>query len=587
MSLKLKELVMENMNSFLGSHKLSFTEKQGNLVLIKGIDEFDKSSNGVGKSTLVDAIVFAFYGRSLKKELNLDDMVCKKSKEPLRIVLSFVDSTDGVIKNEYSIERIRSKSPSFSKCNLLENDICISNSMTNTETQTKIESLIGMDYQMFVNNNVLNPELFRFIKGNSAQKIDILERVLNLNIVSKIFYTLSNVVKEDQEVHQKNDTEYYALKKSLENLVQQEEDVNKNVNENIELLTVANGRLADEVKELEGLRDAYSSTVSELHPVVEKLGQELDRLNETKIKLEHNISEHQKRVKYYEKNENCHACKQPIPDRDAILEAERAKVKEHSETMNSILQTIAEKKADDALARYEKTVEDADGCTRKINEKNYQIKNNSKTIEKFSNITSSAGQVDDVKTKLDEMTIEWKDSKEKLEITDFWREMLTPKSKTRMTLAADLLKVLNANIQKHINNFYNKDFHLYFNVSDNSINEIIEVDGQQFKYDQLSSGEKAKVDIVIVISLLDIAMTYFKNNKLKFLIVDEACDHLDLVWSKYVIEFIKQYAVNLNMMVLFISHHAAVEDMTYVFDNTILAMKGLDGNSYIPKSRVH
>jgi len=587
MSLKLKELVMENMNSFLGSHKLSFTENQGNLVLIKGIDEFDKSSNGAGKSTIVDAIVFAFYGRSLKKELNLDDLVCKKSKEPLRIVLSFVDSTDGVVKNEYSIERTRSKNPSFSKCNLLENDICISNNMTNTEVQTKIESLIGMDYQMFVNNNVLNPELFRFIKGNSAQKIDILERVLNLNIVSKIFFTLSNVAKEDLAVHTKNDTEYYALKKSLESLVQQEEDVNKNVNENIELLKNANHALGHSVKELEGLRDIYSATVNELHPVVERLGQELDRLNEMKIKLEHNISEHQKRVKYYEKNENCHACKQPIPDRDSILEAERAKVREHSETMNSILQTITEKKSDDVLTRYEKAVEDADECTRKINEKNYQIKNNNRTIEKFSNITSSAGQVEEVKAKLDEATIEWKDSKEKLEITDFWREMLTPKSKTRMTLASDLLKVLNANIQKHINNFYNKDFRMHFSISDNSINEIIEIDRQQFKYDQLSSGEKAKVDIVIVISLLDIAMTYFKNNKLKFLIVDEACDHLDLVWSKYVIEFIKQYAVNLNMMVLFISHHAAVEDMTYVFDNTILAMKGLDGNSYIPKSRVH
>ncbi len=587
MSLKLKELVMENMNSFLGSHKLSFTENQGNLVLIKGIDEFDKSSNGVGKSTLVDAIVFAFYGRSLKKELNLDDMVCKKSKDPLRIVLSFVDSTDGVVKNEYSIERIRSKSPAFSKCNLLENDICISNSMTNTETQTKIESLIGMDYQMFVNNNVLNPELFRFIKGNSAQKIDILERVLNLNIVSKIFYTLSNVVKEDQEVHQKNDTEYYALKKTLENLVQQEEDVNKNVNENIELLTASNEALAKEVKDLEGLRDAYSSTVGELHPIVERIGKDLDKLNENKIKLEHNISEHQKRVKYYEKNEDCHACKQPIPNRKAILDEQRAKVKEHSEKMNEILQEITRCKSEDVLTKYEKTVEDADACTRKINEKNYQIKNNQKTIEKFSNLTSSAGQVEEVTTKLANMVIEWKDSKEKLEITDFWREMLTPKSKTRMTLAGDLLKILNANIQKHINNFYNKDFRLHFSISDNNIHEIIEIDGHQFKYDQLSSGEKAKVDIVIVISLLDIAMTYFKNNKLKFLIVDEACDHLDLVWSKYVIEFIKQYAVNLNMMVLFISHHAAVEDMTYVFDNTILAMKGLDGNSYISKTRVH
>ena len=586
MSVKLADLVIENMNSYLGSHKISFTDNQGNLVLIKGVDEFDKSSNGVGKSTIVDAIVFAFYGRSLKKELNLDDLVCKKSTEPLRIVLSFVDSSDGVVKHSYVIERLRSTKPLFSKCILYEDDICISNSMTNTEVQTKIEQLIGMDYQMFVNNNVLNPELFRFVKGNSAQKIDILERVLNLNIVSKIFITLSNVVKEDSAVHQKNDTEYYALKTSFDSLVQQEESVNKNVNENIALLTEANERLAKEIKIQEEHRDDFSLEVSSLHPIIEQINKDLDRLHESKIKLEQNINEHRKKVKYYEKNEDCHACGQPIQNRDSILKLERAKVKEHAESMNTLILSIDELKRDERIEKYEKAVSDADECTRKINEKSYQIRNNAKNIERFSNITSAADQVEEVKAKMSTAYLEYEDSKSKLEMTDFWRDMLIPKSKTRMTLAADLLKVLNANIQKHISNFYNKDFHLNFRINDNSIMEIIEIEGRHFKYDQLSSGEKAKVDIVIVISLLDIAMTYFKNNKLKFLIVDEACDHLDLVWSKYVIEFIKQYAVNLNMMVLFISHHAAVEDMTYVFDNTITAMKGLDGNSYISKNRI-
>jgi len=345
--------------------------------------------------------------------------------------------------------------------------------------------------------------------------------------------------------------------------------------------------LTAEIEGLESSRELHSNKVSELHPVVESIGKKIDELNENKIKLDHNIAEHQKRAKYYEKNENCHACKQPIQNRKTILLDEQAKVKEHASTLNDILFQISHLKAESSLEMYEKAVQDADECTRLINEKNYQINSNKKTIEKFSNITSAADQVEEIKDKMSTAFLEWEDSKTKLEITDFWREMLVPKSKTRMTLAGDLLKILNSNIQKHINNFYSKDFHLQFQIQDNSINEIITIEGQHFKYDQLSSGEKAKVDIVIVISLLDIAMTYFKNNRLKFLIVDEACDHLDLVWSKYVIEFIKQYAINLNMMVLFISHHAAVEDMTYVFDNTILAMKGLDGNSYIPKNRVY
>jgi len=587
MSIKLDELVIENMNSYLGSHKISFTEKQGNLVLIKGMDEFDKSSNGSGKSTIVDAIVFALYGRSLKKELNLDDLVCNKSTDPLRVKLSFVDSKKGVVKAQYLIERVRSKNPMFSSCTLYENGTCVSNNMTNKETQSKIEQLVGMDYQMFVNNNVLNPELFRFLKGNSAQKIDILERVLNLNIVSKIFFMLSSVVKEDQVVHQKNDTEYYALKKSLKSLTEQEENVAKNINEHVQTLTETNERLTEEIETTKLSRDKFTAEVERLFPIINEINTKLSSLNESKIKLDHNIAEHQKRIKYYEKNTKCHACKQPIQNRNEILRQENEKHAEHLEKLNEIIVRIDELKSNPDIVNYDNIVKSANDCTREIAEKKELIKNNIKTIERFKNIKSSAGQVDEVKSKLKVAAIEWEDSKKKLEITEFWREMLVPKSKTRMTLASDLLKILNANVQKHINNFYNKDFRLYFKINDNNIAEVIEYEGRQFKYDQLSSGEKAKVDIVIVISLLDIAMTYFKNNKLKFLIVDEACDHLDLVWSKYVIEFIKQYAIDLNMMVLFISHHAAVEDMTYVFDNTILAMKGLDGNSYIPKTRVH
>jgi DNA repair exonuclease SbcCD ATPase subunit len=584
MSYKLKTLELENFNSYLGKHEISFEENQGNLVLIKGIDELDASSNGTGKSSIVDAIVFAIYGRSLKKELNLDDLVCNKSKEPLRVCLTFVDSSKGIVKHKYAIERIRSKSPSYSKCNLFIDEELVSADLTTTETQNKIEQLLG-DYQMFVNNNVLNPELFRFLKGNSAQKIDILERVLNLNIVSKIFFTLSNVAKEDQQVFSKNDVEYYALKKTLENLAQQEENVNKNVKENIEILSLRNEKLLAEIVELESQKKIHSLKIEDLRPVIEKLGEEIAELNKSKIEVEQTISEHKKRITYYEKNEICHACKQKISNRESTLKEHKEKLKECQKSIESNRREIEKLQSSEVLVDYDKTANAANECIKQINEKQYQIKNNKKTIEKFSNISSSASQLNEVKVKLEEIEVEWKDSKEKMEITDFWRELLVPKSKVRMALTGDLLKILNASVQKHINNFYSKNFSLHFFVDDN-IYEVIEIEGRRLKYDQLSSGEKAKVDIVIVISLLEIAMTYFKNNKLKFLIIDEALDHLDNVWAKYVIEFIKQYAINLNMMVLFISHHSAVDDMTSVFDNTIYATKGLDGNSYISTNRV-
>jgi DNA repair exonuclease SbcCD ATPase subunit len=580
MSIKLKKLVIENVNSYKGRHEIDFTQRQGNLVLIKGIDEKDRSSNGSGKSTLVDCIVLALFYRSLKKELNLDDLVTKSTKA-LFVGLTFVDSTDGVVKAEYLIERQRSKSPSFSKTTLYENGICISNDLTNTEIQSKIEQIIGMNYQVFVNNNVLNPELFKFVKGSSAAKIDILERVLNLNVVSKIYASLQGMAKEDRAVFDDNNREYYALKTALDNLMQQEESVTKNVNENIELLTAANKRLEQEIVLDEKMREGFSGVVSTLFPEIESKNTQISGANDSKAKLEHQLAESKKRAKYYETNEVCHTCRQRLPNRDEILTAELAKIKEFTSLLNSIINEIGILKASALFEQYNTAVEKSNECTRIINEKKYQIKNNTKTIEKFSNITSSAGQVEEVKAKCELAETEWLDSKTKFDMTEFWREMLEPKSKTRMSLAGDLLKVLNTNMQKYINNFYNKDFQFKFVITDSDITEAITINGEQFKYDQLSSGEKQKVDIVIVLSLLDIAMTYFKNNRLKFLIVDEALDHLDNVSGRYVIEFIKQYAVSINAMCIFISHHSSVDDMMYLFDHTITATKGLNGFSRI------
>ena len=580
MSIKLKKLIIENVKSYKGRHEIDFTQRQGNLVLIKGIDEKDTSSNGAGKSTIVDCISLAYYYKSLQKELNLDDLVCKSAKA-FYIGLEFVDSSDGVVKATYFIERVRSKSPAFSKSTLYVDGICVSNDMTNTEIQSEIEKIIGMNYQMFVNNNVLNPELFKFVKGSSSAKVDILERVLNLNVISKMFGALTNVAKEDGLMYENSNREYYALKTSLNNLLQQEESVSRNVNENIELLTAANVKLNEEISEIEKKREEFSASVADILPEVEIKNTQIVGATATKTRFEHDLSEHKKTAKYYESNEVCHTCKQKLPNRDEILAVELAKIKEFTSKLNTVVDEIGVLKASPLFAQYNTAVEKANDCTRIINEKKYQIKNNLKTIEKFSNITSAAGQVEEVRAKCELAEVEWKESKENFEETEFWRELLAPKSKTRMSIAGDLLKVLNTNMQKYINNFYNKDFQFKFVISDSDIVEAITINGEQFKYDQLSSGEKQKVDIVIVLSLLDIAMTYFKNNRLKFLIVDEALDHLDNVSGRYVIEFIKQYAVSINAMCIFISHHSSVDDMMYLFDHTILAKKGLDGHSRI------
>jgi len=584
MSIKLGYIELENYGSFYGKHKISFKEKQGNLVSILGVNEVDESSNGAGKSTIVDAVVMGFFGKSLKRELNLEDFICNKFDDLLmRLELGFEDSSDGIISHNYVIERVRSKAANSAKCNLYEDGIWISRELTNTETQNKIEKIIGIDYNMFINTNVLNPELFRFIKGNNTQKLDILERTLNLNIIGKTYKTLNDATAKDQEIHSKVDTELYALKTSLSNLKQQSENVNDHIQESINTIVSNNENLQEQINELELIHKELQGTSELLQSKVDVITSEITDLKEKRVKSEQKILDSKRVLAYYEKNEKCHSCNQKLSDRDSIIESENNKLilANHEKEGTTERINLLEEKQE--LKDFTKLNEDVKNTETKIREKKYNIEQNNKNIEKFRKITntSSTGMLEEVTEKIATITTEWINTKGTFEKTEFWKDLLIPKSQTRMALAGDLLKILNTYIQKYAKNFYSKDFKFNFIVKDNNIEEIIIKEGKKMKYDQLSSGERQKVDIVLVISLLDIAMSYFKNNKLKFLIIDEALDHLDPVWGRYVVEFIKQYAVSMNMMALLISHHGIIDEMNYIFDNKIIVSKGIDDSSHI------
>lgn len=584
MSIKLGYIELENYGSFYGKHKLSFKEKQGNLVSILGINEIDGSSNGAGKSTIVDAVVMGFFGRSLKRELNLEDFICNKVPDlTMRLELGFEDSADGIIAHKYVVERIRSKAANSAKCNLYEDGIWITNDKTNTEAQNMINKIIGIDYNMFINTNVLNPELFRFVKGNNNDKLDILERTLNLNIIGKIYNNLNKIAGEDQKVHNQVDTELYALKTSLTNLKQQSENVNDHIQESINTILANNEKLQEQIGELEIVYTDLSSKQNQLQHTVDTINISLGEFKDEKIRIEQSIVESKKILKYYEDNEKCYACKQDLPDRDSIIEKEKTNLICFSSEKNTIIANIKKLEERQELKDFIKLVEDIKNTGTKIREKKYNVEQNNRNIEKFKKITntSNTGMLEEVTEKIGVTTTEWTKTKEIYEKTEFWKELLIPKSQTRMALAADLLKILNTYIQKYVKNFYSKDFRFNFIVKDNNIEEVIYKDGKKMKYDQLSSGERQKVDIVLVISLLDIAMSYFKNNKLKFLIVDEALDHLDPVWGRYVIEFVKQYAIKMNLMCILISHHGIIDEMNYIFDNKIIISKGQDEISRI------
>ncbi|MEO9387196.1 AAA family ATPase [Chromobacterium phragmitis] len=145
-----------HINNFLtiGSARLNLADK--GLVLVQGVNEDDSSaeSNGAGKSSIVDALSWALYGKTARGEAG-DRVVNRTAKRDCRVSVRILDG-DNVVR----IERHR-KHKEFKNSTLVylepPEDIAASagdpaialHKGTEAETQLVIEEIIGSSYEVF------------------------------------------------------------------------------------------------------------------------------------------------------------------------------------------------------------------------------------------------------------------------------------------------------------------------------------------------------------------------------------------------------------------------------------------------------
>ena len=129
----------------MGSMEISLDNT--GLVLIRGEnkDSSGCSSNGSGKTTVCEALVWALWGKTIRGEL-ADDVVLSGSKGGTEVILQFSDDS---CTDTYEIRRYR-KHPVYT------NEVCLYMNGTdirassNQETQNKINALVKMDMQTFL-----------------------------------------------------------------------------------------------------------------------------------------------------------------------------------------------------------------------------------------------------------------------------------------------------------------------------------------------------------------------------------------------------------------------------------------------------
>ncbi len=181
----------------VGETPLNVHFKEG-INVITGVNrDKEDSKNGVGKSTVIDALYFALYGSTIR-ELTKDLIVNSYAKKNCEVVLDFLVNTQGS-STRYRI--VRQLSPT--KCTLYrdEKDVTLS---TILKTNEFIQSIIRTTGGVFQNSVVMSANsTVPFMAQSKNDKRKFIENILNLGVFSSMLNTAReeyNECKREYEV---------------------------------------------------------------------------------------------------------------------------------------------------------------------------------------------------------------------------------------------------------------------------------------------------------------------------------------------------------------------------------------------------
>jgi len=252
------KLIMENFISHMRS-EIDFT--QFNMALIIGASEGNvKIANGVGKTSIFDAIRFALYG---KVRFSKKEKVIRYGRANCKV--EFIFSLDGDV---YKIERSMSRKTGLIDVAFYkrENDEWKQEGFTcdtPTATTLKIESLIGMSHDTFVNCIYFRQnDISGFAGAKPTKRKEILKEVLQIGFWDE----LQEVAKK----YEKNLTDQRTIildrLELLDDLETQYEDIESKLTSTKTELQNAKNRIS----ELESSVKKNDEKVSKLEIILSK-----------------------------------------------------------------------------------------------------------------------------------------------------------------------------------------------------------------------------------------------------------------------------------------------------------------------------
>jgi len=415
------------------------------------------------------------------------------------------------------------------------NDVMLNQDASNVDYQNTLEqNILKCNYRAFCQVVILGSTSYEpFMHLRARYRREVVEEILDIRVFSHMDLLLrqkqGELNKSVIDVKHRYDlmTEKYELQKKhfdeiknrdttdIENRKQQlkeNEQSNYEYNQKLQLLN-----------------EKIISTKAEIWGG-EKVFKKESELNKLESKIEHKLDREKKDVEFFEQNDNCPTCTQPIDGRFRQTQIHEGK-KQISKLEEGLQQLTAEMgRTQEQIKQYkavEKRLNDLDISVAKINTSISEINRHSNRLDteiaKFENADTNTNviqkELEQIKEDLKLVNVEKQKAVEEKKYIDIAREILNDTG-VKANIIKKYLPIMNNLINKYLQSM---DFFVNFHL-DEEFNETIKSRFRDtFNYNSFSEGEKLRIDLALLFTWRTIAKMKNSTNT-NLLILDEIFD---------------------------------------------------------------
>lgn len=482
-------------------------------------------SNGSGKSTFIDALCFALFGKPFRK-IKIGQLV------------NSINLKDALVEVEFSIGASQYKVRRGLKPAIFEiyqNNVLVNQDAATKDYQEFLEKqILKLNYKSFTQIVVLGSSSFiPFMQLPAPQRREIIEDLLDIQIFTRMNDILrGELLQVGQEYKDAESTLSVVRQKIdlqqdyLERLDEQRKKSTQEINARIVKAKDSISQWQEEITErMDGIRDLRGTIEDE-----GRTDKRYQKFTSIQDQMKRNATKVANDIAFYKDNDECNTCKQTIAVefKDSVIQERRDKLVELDNAqvqLKSELETVRKR-----MSEITEVHSKMQNLQDEINERNVRIQTANRSIDEWNTeIETASATLEDADEHVQALTTmreeERKVSDTKNELNDqrYYSEIsanLLKDTGIKTKIINQYLPVIN----HYVNHFLQAlDFFVQFNL-DGSFKETIKSRHRDdFSYASFSEGEKLRIDLSLLFTWRIIAKMKNSTNT-NLLVLDEVFD---------------------------------------------------------------